>query len=143
MSRIGNELGFIPPPLAGEGGERSEPGGGLRRRKFTPTRPLTRPPSPFGEGFMNLAEIALRPGRAAAAAARPAFLTAAGPVTNAEFQDSVHAIAHALVALGVTPGSKVLLRMTNSVEFAASFLALVPARRRAGAAEFAVRPQRA
>ena len=76
---------------------------------------------------MNLAEIALVPGRAPAAAARPAFLTAGGPVTNAEFQNSVYAIAQALAALGLTPGSKVLLRMTNSVEFAASFLALVRA----------------
>src|SRR5665811_1199419 len=29
---------FIPPPLAGEGGERSEPGGGRRDRKATPPR---------------------------------------------------------------------------------------------------------
>jgi acyl-coenzyme A synthetase/AMP-(fatty) acid ligase len=74
---------------------------------------------------MNLADIALRPGREPAVAARPAFLTAAGPVTNAEFQQRVQAIAHGLLALGLKPGSRVLLRMTNSVEFAAGFLALV------------------
>src|SRR5262245_29017978 len=74
---------------------------------------------------MNLAEIALRPGREPTVAARPAFLTATGPVSNAEFQRRVQAIARGLVALGLEPGSKVLLRMTNSVEFAASFLALI------------------
>src|SRR5262249_19458242 len=74
---------------------------------------------------MNLTEIALRPGREPTVAARPAFLTATGPVSNAEFQRHVQAIAHELVALGLKPGSKVLLRMTNSVEFAAGFLALV------------------
>ena len=74
---------------------------------------------------MNLAEIALRPGRAPAVAARPAFLTATGSVSNAEFQRRVQAIARELLALGLKPGSRVLLRMTNSVEFAAGFLALV------------------
>jgi acyl-coenzyme A synthetase/AMP-(fatty) acid ligase len=74
---------------------------------------------------MNLADIALRPGQEAAVVSRPAFLAATGPVTNAEFQRQVQAIARGLLALDLQPGSKVLVRMTNSVEFAASFLALI------------------
>jgi acyl-coenzyme A synthetase/AMP-(fatty) acid ligase len=74
---------------------------------------------------MNLAEQALRPGRELEAAGRPAFLTAAGPVTNVEFQRTVRAIAAHIAELGLRPGDKVLVRMTNSVEFAATFLALV------------------
>ena len=42
---------------------------------------------------MNLAEIALRPGRDPARADRSAFLTAHGSVTNAEFQRMVLAVA--------------------------------------------------
>jgi len=73
---------------------------------------------------MNLAEIALSGGRKPENAGKPAFFTAAGAVTNAQFQEQVRAIASGLVALKVKPGDHVLIRMTNSVEFAASFLAL-------------------
>ena len=73
---------------------------------------------------MNLADIALRPGQDPARAGRLAFLTAEGPVTNAEFQHSVFTIVAGLIQSGVVPGDKVLLRMTNSVEFAAAFLAV-------------------
>ena len=74
---------------------------------------------------MNLAEIALSGGRWPENVGKTAFFTAAGAVTNAQFQEQVRAIASGLVALHVKPGDHVLIRMTNSVEFAASFLALV------------------
>jgi acyl-coenzyme A synthetase/AMP-(fatty) acid ligase len=74
---------------------------------------------------MNLAEIALRRGREPANAAHPAFLTADGPVTNADFQRTVFALVADLRAAGVKPGARVIVRMTNSAEFAAAFLACV------------------
>ena len=74
---------------------------------------------------MNLADIALRLGREPARADHPAFLTADGPVTNAAFQKMVAALTADLAQLGVKPGDKIVFRMTNSVEFAAAFLACV------------------
>src|SRR4029078_4324192 len=72
---------------------------------------------------VNLAEVALRPGRDPARADRPAVRTASGPVTNAAFQAMVAAQVAELLRAGLRPGDKVLLRMTNSAEFAAAFLA--------------------
>jgi acyl-coenzyme A synthetase/AMP-(fatty) acid ligase len=74
---------------------------------------------------MNLAEIALRLGREPARAARNAFLTAQGGVSNAAFQRMVFLIVTDLLSVGVKPGDKILLRMTNSVEFAATLLAVI------------------
>ena len=74
---------------------------------------------------MNLAEIALRLGREPARADRNAFLTAQGPVSNAAFQRMVFLIVADLLSAGTKPGDKVLLRMTNSVEFAAALLAVI------------------
>jgi acyl-coenzyme A synthetase/AMP-(fatty) acid ligase len=74
---------------------------------------------------MNLAAMALRPGRDPARAGHPAFRTAAGAVTNAAFQQMVDALAADLAGFGVTPGDKILLRMTNSIEFAVAFLACI------------------
>ena len=73
---------------------------------------------------MNLSAIALSPGSKKSQARAAAFLTAQGPVSNERFQRSVFSYANGLVRLGLAPGDKVLLRMTNSVEFAASFLAV-------------------
>src|SRR5262245_10944268 len=74
---------------------------------------------------MNLAELALRPGRDPTCADRVAFLTAQGPVSNAEFQRPVFAVVKGLLHAGASPGDKILLRMSNSTEFAAAFLAIV------------------
>jgi acyl-coenzyme A synthetase/AMP-(fatty) acid ligase len=74
---------------------------------------------------MNLAEEALRIGRNFEYLDRPAFYTATGRITHAEFRQIVLTVANDLLALGIQPGDKVLLRMTNSVEFAAAFLAAV------------------
>ena len=74
---------------------------------------------------MNLAEVALRLGRDPAHANRTAFLSAQGPISNAEFQRIVFAIVGDLLSAGVKPGEKILLRMTNSVEFAAALLAAI------------------
>lgn len=74
---------------------------------------------------MNLAEEALAPGRAPEAGGRVAFHTKRGPVTNAVFQALVGRISAGLAARGIRPGDRVLLRMGNSVEFAASFLAVI------------------
>src|SRR5262249_54831242 len=79
----------------------------------------------FETRSMNLAEQALRPGHDTARANRSAFLTAQGPITNAQFQRQVFAIVKGLLRAGARPGDKVLLRMTNSTEFAAAFLAVV------------------
>ncbi len=74
---------------------------------------------------MNLAEIALRPGRDPARAGHPAFNEAAGAVSNADFQVMVAALAADLTKLGIKPGDKIVFRMTNSADFAAAFLACV------------------
>jgi acyl-coenzyme A synthetase/AMP-(fatty) acid ligase len=74
---------------------------------------------------MNLAEIALRPGRDPAHADRAAFRDSTGAVTNADFQAMVTALVTDLVRLGVKPGDKVVFRMTNTADFAAAFLACV------------------
>src|SRR4249920_1707485 len=74
---------------------------------------------------MNLSELALRPGQDLARAARPAFLTARGPVSNADFQRRVFALAEELTCRGVSPSDKILLRMLNSADFAAAFLAAI------------------
>ena len=74
---------------------------------------------------MNLAEIALRPGRDPARAGHPAFRDATGAISNADFQAMVAALAADLGKLGIRPGDKVVFRMTNSADFAAAFLACV------------------
>ena len=74
---------------------------------------------------MNLAEIALRPGRDRAHAGHPAFHDAAGAVSNADFQAMVAALSADLTKLGIKPGDKIVFRMTNSADFAAAFLACV------------------
>jgi acyl-coenzyme A synthetase/AMP-(fatty) acid ligase len=73
---------------------------------------------------MNLAEIALRPGRDPGRTGHPAFRAADGAVSNAEFQRMVGTLA-ADLARYVKAGDKVVFRMTNSVEFAAAFLACI------------------
>ena len=70
---------------------------------------------------MNLAEQALHP-PGHPGSNSPAFLTAAGAVTRGELERAVMAVAMGLASLGIAPGDKVLLRMTNSIEFAAAFL---------------------
>src|ERR1044071_4931906 len=74
---------------------------------------------------MNLAEIALRLGRDPARADHAAFRDASGSISNADFRAMVAALAAALAALGIRPGDKVIFRMTNSADFAATFLACV------------------
>jgi len=74
---------------------------------------------------MNMAAIALRLGAQESYASKPAFLTARGPVSNERFQRLVFSYANGLKDLGLEPGDRILLRLTNSVEFAASFLAVV------------------
>ena len=73
---------------------------------------------------MNLSALALRRGAEEGMAGKPAFLTAQGPVSNEQFQRTVKSIAADLACMGLQPGDKILLRMTNSVEFAAGFLAV-------------------
>ena len=56
---------------------------------------------------MNLAELALRPGRDPARAGRAAFFTAQGPVSNADFQRVVFALVKNFTDLDVRPGDKI------------------------------------
>jgi acyl-coenzyme A synthetase/AMP-(fatty) acid ligase len=74
---------------------------------------------------MNLAEQALRSTSGLGNGDAPAFLTAAGPITRAEVEQAAIAVAGGLRLLGIGRGDKVLLRMTNSGEFAAAFLGAV------------------
>jgi acyl-coenzyme A synthetase/AMP-(fatty) acid ligase len=74
---------------------------------------------------MNLSAIALSLCGDKSQAGKPAFLTANGAVSYAQLLRIVSTYANGLMALGLEPGDRVLLRMTNSVEFAASFLAVV------------------
>jgi acyl-coenzyme A synthetase/AMP-(fatty) acid ligase len=71
---------------------------------------------------MNLAEEALRGNPSWDGAGAPVLLTSAGPVTRAELQQAVLAVASGIKALGIGPGDKILLRMTNSVELVAALL---------------------
>jgi len=57
--------------------------------------------------------------------ARPAFVHDGGIVTYGELQQKVQALAANLGKLGVAIGHRVLIRMTNSPEFAIAFLAVV------------------
>ena len=74
---------------------------------------------------MNLAKAALLARYDPARSAHPAYLTAEGPVSNAQFQAMVFALAAELAQLGARPGDRILLRMINSIEFAAAFLAAI------------------
>ncbi len=74
---------------------------------------------------MNMAAIALGTGTRDDYANKPAFLTAQGALANERFQRLVFSYANGFRALGLKPRDTVLVRMTNSVEFAASFLAIV------------------
>jgi len=74
---------------------------------------------------MNMAAIALSLGAREAYASKSAFLTARGSVSHERFQRLVFSYVNGLKARGLEPGDRILLRMTNSVEFAASFLAVV------------------
>jgi acyl-coenzyme A synthetase/AMP-(fatty) acid ligase len=69
---------------------------------------------------MNLAEEAFRRDSDCAA-----FLTSQGSVMRADLRRMVIAIANDLGMLGLGRGDRVLLRMTNSVEFAVAFLGTV------------------
>src|SRR5262245_48522079 len=74
---------------------------------------------------MNLAEIALRPGRDPSRAGHAAFRDTTGAISNADFQVMVAALVADLAKLGIKPGDKVVFRMTNSADFAPAFLACV------------------
>ena len=90
---------------------------------------------------MNLAEIALRPGREPALADIARLPDHPGAGQQCGISGRVFsAWCRSPAGTGVKPGDKILLRMTNSAEFAAAFLAVRLAWRDTGAAEFAVRP---
>jgi acyl-coenzyme A synthetase/AMP-(fatty) acid ligase len=71
---------------------------------------------------MNLAEQALHPAGGAHLAGMPAFFTGAGMITRADIEETALAVAGGIGALGIAPGERTLIRMTNSAEFAAAFL---------------------
>ena len=73
---------------------------------------------------MNLAAIALTPGRSPERRDLPAFLTAQGAVSNGKLQAAVARLVRDCRRHGIGIGDHVMIRMTNSVEFAAAFLAL-------------------
>ena len=52
-------------------------------------------------------------------------VAADGSITRAEVEEAVFAVVNDLTRLGIVQGDRVLLRMTNSVEFAAAFLATI------------------
>jgi acyl-coenzyme A synthetase/AMP-(fatty) acid ligase len=85
---------------------------------------------------MNLAEAALRastlssPARGKGSerehcADDVAFFTAKGPVTRGEVESAVFAVANGLAQLGIGRDDKVLLRMTNAIEFVSAFLGCI------------------
>ena len=71
---------------------------------------------------MNLAEEALRPPACSDLDSLPAFYTSGGVIPRGELERAVLAVANGIGALGIAPGERILIRMTNSVEFAAAFL---------------------
>lgn len=74
---------------------------------------------------MNLAEQALRKSADPEFADKPAFFTATGPVSHAEVRRMVAVTASGLRALGIGSGDRIVLRMSNSLEFIAGFLGSV------------------
>lgn len=73
---------------------------------------------------MNLAQAALHP-ISGIDRQLAAFHTFDGTITRAELETTVFAVAGGLTRLGVAQGDRVLLRMGNSVEFAAAFLGAI------------------
>ena len=71
---------------------------------------------------MNLAEEALRAIRNSDRRSVPVLFTSGGSVTRAELQHAVLSVANGIARLGLGPRDKILIRMTNSVEFVAAFL---------------------
>jgi acyl-coenzyme A synthetase/AMP-(fatty) acid ligase len=69
---------------------------------------------------MNLSEEALRSICSADRNGTPAFFTSKGSITRTELERAV--FANGFASLGVAQGDRVLLRITNSVEFAVAFL---------------------
>ena len=92
---------------------------------------------------MNLAEIALRPGRDPALADHPRLPHRRRRRQQRGIPARWCGLGADLARLGVKPGDKIVFRMTNSAEFAAAFLAVRLARRDPGAAKLAVWPERA
>ena len=73
---------------------------------------------------MNLAAVALARGQASDLRDKPVFFTARGAVSNGQFQAAVRRLVDKCLHESIGVGDHVMLRMTNSVEFAAAFLAL-------------------
>jgi acyl-coenzyme A synthetase/AMP-(fatty) acid ligase len=73
---------------------------------------------------MNLADLALHSACTVERRA-PAFYSSEGMITRAQLEQAAIAVANGLTQLGVVHGDRVLLRMTNSVEFAAAFLGTI------------------
>src|SRR6476660_7886430 len=71
---------------------------------------------------MNLSEEALRSICSADRNGTPAFFTSKGSITRTELERAVFAVANGFASLGVAQGDRVLLRISNSVEFAVAFL---------------------
>lgn len=74
---------------------------------------------------MNLAHEVLEAGLFPATANQSAFLSAERSVTHAQFRGEALAIASQLEGVGLKKGDTALLRMTNSLEFAAVFVACI------------------
>ena len=74
---------------------------------------------------LNLAAEVLDSSIARGAASRIALIGDHGTVTYESLQHRVNALAASLVALGLERGKLVLIKMSNSVEFATTFLAAV------------------
>jgi acyl-coenzyme A synthetase/AMP-(fatty) acid ligase len=73
---------------------------------------------------MNLADLALHSASTDQRCA-PAFYGSDGMTTRTQLEQAAIAVANGLTQLGVVPGDRVLLRMINSVEFAAAFLGTI------------------
>jgi acyl-coenzyme A synthetase/AMP-(fatty) acid ligase len=74
---------------------------------------------------LNLAAEALGSPFAGAAESRIALIGEQGAATYAELQQTVNSVAAGMTTLGISRGDLVLIKMGNSVEFAAAFLAAV------------------
>jgi len=74
---------------------------------------------------LNLAAEALDSSIARGTAARVALIGDAGEITYESLQHRVNDLAASLTALGIKHGERVLIKMSNSLEFATAFLAAV------------------
>jgi 2-aminobenzoate-CoA ligase len=95
----------------------------LPPRPLWPDRVYTLPELQYGDR-LNVAEELVTTHVGAGRGDHPAVIDGTTRVTFSELASLVNRIGHGLRSLGVAPGDRVMLRMPNSLEFVATWLAV-------------------